>query len=240
MKTKQYNESNRDCIKGFEKFDEETIVRLLSTVRMQRYHYQIDDLPQHIGGGVRLGHQIIGEPIILINKDVYEAGRARVYVHEACHIIAQRNQLDEDPKLSAHSQFFGLLVAVCYRRMGDLSNLCLYEFSDKYGIFNGERDPDYRDDPNVQPITDDERISRFTYIIRASAWYAKTDWSIERIAAHLSRRYIREDGSYRDPAEERPKPRPLVPAWLTLTGAAGLVAGTAALAAHFGLLPALG
>jgi len=208
---------DQSYIKGFEQFDPETLKRLTETVRMDLYYHEVVAMPNHpyVSGCVFMAQLQLDTPVIQIAAHEPVWRRCRTYLHEACHLITGQAGLFEDPTGQAHNRFFGVLVAVCYRRVHALKSLYLYEFGDTLDVVNGEKTH-----ANAKEISDTELIDRFRFIIHLSAHYAKTDWSIERIARDLAKRYFREDGSYREPA---PKPvhqpskrRSPMPAWLAL------------------------
>ncbi|WP_143137148.1 hypothetical protein [Burkholderia ubonensis] len=229
---------DQSFIRGFEKFDMETIRRLASTVRMNVYDHQVTRMPeQHISGYVLNVKIRVAPPVIHIAESEPIWRRSRTYLHEACHLISARYDIDEDPTGIAHNRFFAVLVAVCYRRVNSLKSLQVYEFADTLTVINGEAQG-----PGAMHISDDELIERFRFIVRESARYARTDWSIERIAQHLASRYFREDGSYHDPSSPKPisQHKPLVPAWLAISGSAGLSAVALIFAWHSGFFTAFG
>lgn len=98
-----------------------------------------------------------------------------IYLHEVGHLIANKAGIDEDSTGMNHNKHFACLVAVKYRRAGMLDRLRLYDFSDTHSRLNGE---------GPMP-SDEELISRFTYIIERSAELAPLPLSIEQIAKKI-------------------------------------------------------
>lgn len=204
-KTLQHEQSS-SRLTGYEKFDETTITKLRATVRMDAYHYSVEaftDYPAWVNAYVRAPSITIDEPTVRINILLPEWQRCKTYVHECCHLIAQGAGLDSDPRTEGHSRFFGVLVAVAYRRLNALPNLTLYEFSDTFGIVNSEPHPDYINDPRVQPISDSMLVDRFRFIITESKRYAEIGASLEAIAQDLASRFFDGYGQY-SPPQARP------------------------------------
>lgn len=101
-----------------------------------------------------------------------------VYLHEVGHLIAHRYLLDDSPDAAAHNQYFGVLVAVMYRRANILDRFEIYDFCDTTA---GQRF-----DCEDAPILDDANlIKRFDYILRRSSEFEKTSLTIEQIAHKL-------------------------------------------------------
>lgn len=228
---------DQSYIKGFEQFDPETLKRLTETVRMDLYYHEVVAMPNHpyVSGCVFMTNLQLGAPVIQIAAHEPVWRRCRTYLHEACHLITGQAGIFEDPTGQAHNRFFGVLVAVCYRRVQSLKSLYLYEFGDTLETVNGEKTH-----ANAREISDAELIERFKFIINLSARYANSDWSIERIARHLAKTYFREDGSYREPAREPArnpaKRKSWIPPWLALPASMGVVGAVLVGVWHSGIL----
>lgn len=205
-------------IKGFESFSHETVERLTSCVRMDLYDYSVRTFRganASANGYVHVGGQIYLPPHINISDQSHECDRARIYIHEACHLIASRYGIDQDPTGLYHNKFFAVLAATCYRRLHALNEFRLYEMSDTHDVINGVPVTS-----GAQGISDDELIARFRFVVRASAHFANTNLSIEEVAQHLAATYFDANGCYRQPVQPKPKR-----GWFTwLVPAAGLAA----------------
>lgn len=117
----------------------------------------------------------------LANQDGFDL----TYLHEACHIITTRYGLDrEGIETVPHNCFFGLLVAICYTRLGKQYRLKLYDFADGAGWANGGR-MGYT--PGARPSAA-ELGKRLAFIIGECDRYAQTKMSIEDIAVDLVER----------------------------------------------------
>lgn len=93
------------------------------------------------------------------------------FLHEVCHAVAHRAGFQGD----FHSRYFGLLVAVVYRRTGMLDCLKLYDFADSEQRMNGKG-----------PLPGaDELGDRLAFIVSRSATLARSNDSLEQIAAQL-------------------------------------------------------
>lgn len=114
-----------------------------------------------LGGTIQLTDQLRGRRPVA------------TYLHEVGHLIAYEYELHDTPHGEYHNKYFGVLVAVMYRRAKMLPLLKVYDFADVAG-------GDSFDMPSEAEI-----VERFAYIIAKSAELATSSLTIEQIAKHL-------------------------------------------------------
>lgn len=131
------------------------------------------------------------EAPIMMSPKLGETNFVLTYLHEACHLIANRYRLDRfGEQFLGHNHYFAALVAICYQRIGkerplgqvQLWRLSLYDFSDMPGYLDGQQKTDEGRLPSAA-----EWIDRFSFMMRACEHYAETDMTIEAIAADLAK-----------------------------------------------------
>jgi hypothetical protein len=134
------------------------------------YPFAVADNPTANGkpcGGYFVGNVNVSFVVLAANAGV------TAYLHEVCHLIANRTGIDEDPTGMMHNRFFGVLYATCLRRIGKYWALQVYDFQD--GIA-AER-----------PVDGDELAERLRYIASNSEKFANSSMTIEQIASWLAR-----------------------------------------------------
>jgi hypothetical protein len=116
---------------------------------------------------------------IVLSPRLSDEGAQVVYLHEVAHLIDKNCRFDDMPNYHAHNKYFGVLVAVMYRRAGLLRSLKVYDFAETPTTgYDG------------QPALDDELIRRFNFIINESGRFSGTAATIEQIAKYLHRYHI--------------------------------------------------
>ncbi|MFZ6767857.1 hypothetical protein ACO0LM_12325 [Undibacterium sp. Di26W] len=139
----------------------------------------VDNLKNEFTDGIIHGafRRTTGE--IFLNTRLGATPRRAVatYLHEVGHLLAYESCMSTSPNADAHNPYFGVLVAVMYRRANLLEYLEIYDFCD---TSVGQR-ANHLD----QMAEDEELIARFTYILRRSARLAKLELSMELLAAKL-------------------------------------------------------
>lgn len=162
-------------------FDQQAAEQAARAAGMRCYPFELRALGDH--AGEFHGKQSSADRKIICVANDGPRSQALTYVHEACHWIASEYSIDHDESGAAHNRHFGLLVAVCYRRMGKLNRLFLYEFGDTHDYYNGK--PRF---PGAQAISHDEIIERLRYILDESERYAASSLTIEQIAQDIAAR----------------------------------------------------
>jgi hypothetical protein len=166
---------------------------IAAQVKMDYYPFEYLSPLATVAGSATLSARPGCEPgaPIQISPTLGEIGFILTYLHEACHLIARRFNLDQvGPHNLPHNHYFGALVAICYQRIGQerpretvqLWRLSLYDFSDMPGYLSGKQETDEGHLPSAA-----EWIERFSFMMRACEHYAGTGLTIEAIAADLAK-----------------------------------------------------
>lgn len=163
----------------------EELCRSLGLSRFYPFHVE-ECGPNRAGYFVAAAHCVAGErvhdePRIVIDSGLGEETATAVYLHELAHLLAYEAGHHRLPDSETHTPIFAVILAVMYRRfdaangLGQrkmMGHLWLYDFcDDEFGT--------------AGPLSDDEIIARFVYVVDRSAELASSRDSIESICRHL-------------------------------------------------------
>jgi|GEM_PF-7106482 len=157
-----------------------------STDELRRLCRLADDYPVEFVKDLqdRDGNRIGGAASALsgVRMDAAYIGHSRFptdYLHEVAHVITFRAGLFDAPdsEKCPHNRYFAVILAVLYRRAGQLQELKLYDFADTSERWNG----------NGPLPADDLIVKRFAYVIRRSSLLADLPLTVEQIAETLYR-----------------------------------------------------